>query len=66
MDEYEDLKELVLARLDTMPDNLQIHLGSEATFEKKDIVEHVRKLDELGKKIIEVQIAYLKESMEGF
>jgi hypothetical protein len=57
--------ELVLARLETMPDHLQVHLGKTGTVEKAQLIEHVRKQDALGKVFVEMQLAYIREMAKG-
>lgn len=61
----EDLKELVIARLDVFPKNKKISIGSEGDFTKKQLIEHIKKGDEIGEKIIEIQINFLKALKEG-
>ena len=58
-DEY--FIELVLARLEAMPDYIQVNLGSYGILEKAELIAHVKKQDKLGKKIVEVQMEYLRE-----
>ncbi|MEM3883668.1 MAG: hypothetical protein QXT94_01895 [Methanothrix sp.] len=60
-----DLKELVLARIDVMPSNRNIVIGSYGSFSKEQLKEHVEKEDEIGKKIIEIQLAFFKALKEG-
>ena len=64
--EYEsDIKKLVLARLETMPDYIQVNLGSFGTLGKNELIQHVKKEDSLGKKFIDVQMKYLRALKEG-
>ena len=56
----ENLIELVVSRLQTMPENLAISIGSAGTFKKKDLIKHVKKSDPIGKKIIKVELDYLR------
>ena len=60
-----DVKELVLARIDVMPPNRNVVIGSYGSFNKEQLKEHVEKEDEIGKKIIEIQLAFLKALKEG-
>jgi len=55
-----NLIELVVSRLQTMPENLAISIGSEGTFKKKDLIKHVKKGDKLGKKFVEIELHYLQ------
>jgi len=44
--------ELVIKRLETIPPNVKMSIGSKGTFEIKDIIESVKKQDEVGKSFI--------------
>ncbi len=56
----EDIKNLVIARLETIPSNVEISIGGEGSFTIKDLIERVRKQDDIGKKITDMQLAYLR------
>lgn len=56
----EEIIKLVLARLEAMPDHLEVNLGSVGILQKADLINHVKKQDSLGKQIVEMQIAYLR------
>ncbi|MBT5022849.1 hypothetical protein HOK51_03975 [Candidatus Woesearchaeota archaeon] len=67
MSKEDEFVELVLARLDVMPDNLQIHVGNEKEpLDKQKLIEHVKKRDKLGLLFLELQKEYIKSSMRGF
>lgn len=57
-------KELVLARIKTMPADLRMSIGG-AEFSRDDIAEHVEKRDELGKEIIQIQLEFLQNLASG-
>ncbi len=59
--EEEDIKKLVLARLEAMPDHIEVNLGSGQVLQKADLISHVKSSDPLGQQIIDMQMAYLKE-----
>lgn len=62
----EEIKKLILARLEAMPDTIRVSLGSEGKeLAKDDLIEHVKKEDPLGKMIIEMQLRYLKAMKTG-
>jgi hypothetical protein len=58
-------KELVLARLDVMSNNLKISIGSYGTFSKADLKKHVEQEDEIGRKVVEIQLEFLRSIKEG-
>ncbi len=62
-DEY--LKELVLARLDVMPQNFKLSIGNEGTFNKQQLMESVKKGDEIGKQVIDMQMNFIKALTSG-
>lgn len=56
----EDIVNLVVARLETIPPNVEMSVGNEGSFSIGELVERVKKQDEIGKKMIEMQLAYLR------
>ena len=64
-----ELKEIILQRLITskLPQNLRVSIGnaSQEPMTMQEVVEHVKKEDEIGKKIIKIQLSYLKALKEG-
>lgn len=62
----EEIKKLVIVRLETMPSNIKISIGSEGSLSKKDLINHVKMGDELGKNIINLQLQYLRAMKSGF
>ncbi len=61
----EDLKDLVAERLDIIPPNLRISIGSKGTFSKDELIEHVKRGDGIGKTIIEAEINFLSAIKDG-
>ena len=62
----EKVKELVLARIDAqVPSNLRMFIGSSGGMSKEQIMEHVRKEDEIGKQIIRMHINFMKAVVRG-
>lgn len=60
----QDMQKLVLARLRASSDDLTISIGS-TEYNKKEMLESVEKIDDLGKEIIEAQIEYLRDMASG-
>lgn len=64
-----ELKELIIQRIvsSKLPDNIKLSIGNLAQepIGLAEIVEHVKKEDEIGEKIIEMELAYLKALKEG-
>ena len=59
----EDEIELVIARLRAIPRNALLSIGninSNSDFDRDELIEHVKKMDNIGKKIIEMQLNYVR------
>ena len=56
----EDIINLVIARLETIPSNVELSVGNEGSFSIEELMDRVRKQDDIGKKMIEMQLAYLR------
>ena len=61
----EDLKDLVIARLDVLSPHKKIHIGSVGEFTKDELIECVKNGDETGQKIAEIELAFLRALKEG-
>ncbi|MFH1445168.1 MAG: hypothetical protein ABIF08_01665 [Nanoarchaeota archaeon] len=62
---HEDIKEIVIIRLETLPADKKISIGSYGEFSKEELIEHVKKDDKIGKKIIEVEMEFLRALKKG-
>lgn len=59
-------KEIVIERLRQAPPTVKIAFGSASEFMTRDeLIEQVQKETEIGKKIIKIQLEYLKAFKEG-
>ena len=65
MDRNAEIRELVMARLSTFPSDKKICIGKYGEFTREDMIKHVSKEDEIGKKIIEIELAYLRALKQG-
>jgi hypothetical protein len=54
-------KQIVLARLQTMPPGLRMSIGSEGTFDKWQLIDAVEKETELGEFIVSVYMDNLRD-----
>lgn len=61
----EDVKNLVIARLMTVPKNIKLSIGGLGTFTTDELIERIKREDEVGKKVIEMQLYYLKSLKKG-
>lgn len=56
----EEEKKLVLARLQTMPSNMKLSLGSHGAVSKEELLDGIKKGSPLGDKFVQIQMAYLR------
>lgn len=61
----EDVKKLVIARLDSLPSNVKISIGSSGSFTKGELIRNVENETDIGKKIVEIQLAYIQHFMKS-
>ena len=61
----EKLKEIVLVKLDSMPSNYKLSIGKEGVFDKEDLIKHVKKMDPIGKQILEMELRFMKAVTTG-
>ena len=61
----EDIKELVIARLEAIPPNKKISIGNYGEFTKDELIEGVKSESDIGKKIIEIEIGFLRAMKQG-
>ena len=64
-----ELKEIILQRVlsSKLPENIKLSIGnlSKEPIGISEMARHIREEDEIGEKIIEMEIAYLKALKEG-
>ena len=61
----EDVKELVIARLDIMPSNYKLSIGNQGTFTKEELIKHVKEGDSVGSQIAKMQYSFIKALTTG-
>lgn len=57
--------EIVKARLSTLPPDAVLSIGSLGELKRDQIIKEVENNTEIGKKVIEVQLEYLRMLKEG-
>lgn len=65
IDLEEERKKLVLARFKTLNPESKILLGGDREVSVKELIGHIEKGDDFGKKIVQVQIQMLKVLSTG-
>ncbi len=61
----EDIKRLVIERLRKIPSGKKISIGGEGNFTPQELIVRVEKNDEIGQKIVEIQMKFLQSFKEG-
>jgi hypothetical protein len=61
----EDMKELVIARLDVMPSNYKLSIGDQGTFTKSELISHVQADDSVGNQIVKMQLNFIRALTSG-
>ena len=60
-----EIRALVIERLKTLPSNIKVSIGNEGSFTKENLIAKVREGDTTGRKIIEVELEYLRALKKG-
>jgi hypothetical protein len=60
-----EIQDLVVARLQTLPEGVEVSIGSEGDFTKDELIDHVQRGDEVGLKIIELEMSFLRSLKSG-
>ncbi len=61
-----EIRQLVVERIKTLSSGRKISIGSEGSFSKEELIDHIRIGDKVGEKIIKVQMNYLRSFKTGF
>ena len=61
----ESIRQLVIERLKTIPPDKKISIGERGDFTAEELISRVQKNDEIGQKIIEVQVKFLQSLKTG-
>jgi hypothetical protein len=61
----QDIKNLVIARLSVMPQEVKISIGSDGEHTASDLIGHVERGDEIGEKVARIQMDYIRFLTEG-
>lgn len=55
-----NIEDVVCARIKAMPKDLRISISPMGIYSPEEILDHIKKKDEVGKKIIEIESSYLE------
>lgn len=65
MNTEQDIQNLVIERLRTLPENREISIGANGDFTKYDLIRHVEANDDVGQKIVQIEMSFLRGLKEG-
>lgn len=60
-----EIEELVIARLEVLPQNISISIGSEGKYTRDELIKEIRNDTPIGQKMIEIDLTYLRKLKEG-
>jgi len=58
------IRELVIARIRTLSEDVSLSVGGE-DLKREQLIEHIKKEDEIGKDLIDMQIEFLQDMASG-
>ncbi len=61
----EELKKIVLWRLETIPPHFKLSVGNKGSFTTEELKEHVEKEDEVGVMFATIQLNFMKALANG-
>lgn len=61
----QEMKEVVIMRIESMPSNLKLSIGNSQSLTKEEMIKHVRDEDFTGKQIINSHISFMRAIAKG-
>jgi hypothetical protein len=61
----EQVKKVVIANLQGLSPDLRMHIGSMGEFSREELIDNVEKETEVGTKIVEIHLNFLRSLKEG-
>lgn len=61
----EEAKRLVIARLRTVPPNIELVIGEESTLSPSELIEHINNEDRIGLDFVEADLEILRSLKDG-
>ncbi len=59
------VKELVIARLDEMPESHKLSVGGKGSFTKEQLIAEVKRDSKIGKTIVKMHLNFLRSFKKG-
>lgn len=60
-----EIRQLVVERLKGIPSDKKISMGGKGDFTMEELIGHVEKNDDIGQKIVEIQLKFLQSLKTG-
>jgi hypothetical protein len=60
-----DIKELVLARIDIMPQNFKLAIGDQGTFSKQELIDNIKEGSSVGIQVVQMELNFIKRLTTG-
>lgn len=61
----EEVKEVVIMRIEAIPSNLKLAIGGDKALTKEEMIMHVKEGDSIGRQIINSHISFMKAVARG-
>lgn len=61
----QEMKEVVIMRIESMPSNLKLSIGNNQSLTKEEMIKHVREEDDTGRQIINSHISFMRAIARG-
>jgi hypothetical protein len=61
----QNMKEVVIMRIETMPSNLKLSIGNSQSLTKEEMIKHVQDEDSTGRQIINSHLSFMKAIARG-
>lgn len=61
----DDMQNLVIARLDVLPPDKKISIGSAGEFTKEQLIEEVKNRSDIGMDVVDIEFAFLRSLKDG-
>ncbi|MBI2507842.1 hypothetical protein HYV89_02710 [Candidatus Woesearchaeota archaeon] len=60
------MRDLAIARIEVqVSSNMRLSMGSYGNMSKEEMIEHIKKDDEIGRKIVESQLRFIRAQASG-
>ena len=61
----EEIKKIVIARLESLPSSRKISIGSSGEFDKDELIQRIKTDDPIGRKMVQIELEFLRSLKKG-